>query len=150
MNENNVIKGIIKAISISDTKGTKKKNVPRAVCVENSGIENDAHAGTPVRQISLLADESVEKIRKKMPEISSGAFAENITTSGINLIKLAIGTKLKVGNDVILSVSQIGKECHSPCHIYKTVGDCVMPREGIFAVVIKGGAIKPGDGICTL
>lgn len=148
MNENNAVEGIIKAISISDTRGTKKRNVPQAVCIENFGIEHDAHAGSPVRQISLLADESIEHIRKKMPEIQPGAFAENITTGGIDLLKLKIGTKLKIGNEVVLSVSQIGKECHTPCHIYRTVGDCVMPREGIFAVVEKGGLIKPGDTIC--
>lgn len=110
------------------------------------GIVGDAHAGNWHRQVSLLADESVEKMRSKFPDIPIGAFAENILTQGIEVSKLPVGTKLQIG-EVILQVTQIGKECHADCAIRKQVGDCVMPREGIFAIVLAGGIIRPGDGI---
>lgn len=110
------------------------------------GIVGDAHAGNWHRQVSLLADESVEKMRSKFPDIPIGAFAENILTQGIEVCKLPIGTKLQIG-EVTLQVTQIGKECHADCAIRKQVGDCVMPREGVFAIVLAGGIIRPGDGI---
>lgn len=139
------IKGKIKAISISKEKGVKKENVETALLKEDFGIVNDAHAGDHLRQVSLLAIESINKIKNKLPEIIPGAFAENITTEGINLTELSIGTKLRIGKNSLLEISQIGKKCYSPCRIYRMVGDCIMPREGIFAKVIKGGIIKKGD-----
>lgn len=141
------ITGKIKAISISKEKGVRKENVKGAILRENFGIVNDAHAGNWHRQVSLLAMESVNKIKRRLPGIIPAAFAENITTEGINLTELPVGTKLKIGKKTVLEISQIGKECHSPCIIYRMVGDCVMPREGIFARVIRGGTITIGDRI---
>lgn len=139
--------GRVVALSISPQKGIKKENVSSAFFREDFGIEHDAHAGTHNRQVSLLADESIDKIRKKLPTISPGAFAENITTKGIDLTALDIGATLKLGSDVVLSITQKGKICHTRCHIYYTVGDCVMPKEGVFARVVRGGVLKPGDAI---
>ena len=140
--------GKIEAISISTQKGIPKSNVDSAILRENWGIEGDAHAGEWHRQISLLADESIDKIRNAgLPEVKAGAFAENITTKNIDLLSVKIGTKLRIGNDIILEITQIGKECHTRCVIYETVGDCVMPREGIFAKVLHGGKIKINDKI---
>ena len=133
------------AVCISKEKGTVKTSVPEIIVRDNHGIIGDAHAGEGNRQVSLLAAESVDKIREKLPDIKAGAFAENILTLSIILHELPIGTKLQI-NDTILEVTQIGKECHNDgCVIKKKTGDCVMPREGIFASVIKGGRIKPGD-----
>jgi MOSC domain-containing protein YiiM len=116
--------------------------------LENLGLEKDAHAEADIiRQVSLLARESIEKIRAKGLDVSYGDFAENLTTEGIDLPALPVGTKLKVGDKVLLEVSQIGKVCHNRCNIFYTVGDCVMPREGIFAKVIAGGEIKVNDEI---
>lgn len=140
-------KGKIKAISISTKKGTKKNNVPEAELKVDLGMEGDAHAGNWHRQISLLAVESIDKMIAKGANVSPGNFAENITTEGIELVKLPIGSRLKVGNGIELEVTQIGKECHSRCEIFKQVGDCIMPREGIFAKVMKAGKIKVGDTI---
>ncbi|MBU2598209.1 MAG: MOSC domain-containing protein, partial [Actinobacteria bacterium] len=105
----------------------------------------DAHSGKWHRQVSLLSKESINKMRKKGFNISSGSFAENITTEGIDLLKISIGNRLKIGNDVILEVSQKGKVCPRPCSIYYKIGDCIMPKEGIFAKVIKPGKVKAGD-----
>lgn len=138
-------KGKIIAVSISDKKGAKKKNVESALLKEDFGIIGDAHAGTQNRQVSLLAEESIEKMRNKGLKLKSGDFAENITTTGIDLLSLRLGDKLKAGAEVILEVSQIGKECHTRCAIYYQAGDCVMPTDGIFARVLKGGVIKTGD-----
>jgi MOSC domain-containing protein YiiM len=114
--------------------------------LENLGLENDAHAEADIiRQVSLLAKESIEKIRAKGLDVQYGDFAENLTTEGIDLPSLPVGTKLKVGDGVLLEVSQIGKVCHNRCNIFYTVGDCVMPREGIFAKVLAGGEIKVND-----
>ena len=140
-------KGRIKAISISKKKGTRKINVPGADLKVDLGIEGDAHAGNWHRQISLLAIESIDKMIAKGADVSPGDFAENITTAGLELAKLPIGCKLKVAETVELEVTQIGKECHSQCEIFRQVGDCIMPREGIFAKVIKAGKIKVGDAI---
>lgn len=116
--------------------------------MENLGLENDAHAQADIiRQVSLLAKESIEKIRAKGLDVNYGDFAENLTTEGIDLPALPIGTKLKVGRKVLLEVTQIGKVCHNRCNIFYTVGDCVMPREGIFAKVLAGGEIKINDPI---
>ncbi|AOY76632.1 MOSC domain-containing protein [Clostridium formicaceticum] len=135
------------AINISQKKGEKKIPVEKAIFIENFGIEGDAHAGDWHRQVSLLAEESADKIRAAgMPEIKEGDFAENITTYGIEVSKLPIGTKLKIG-ETLQEVTQIGKECHQHCAIYHQVGDCVMPREGIFTKVLKGGVVAAGDPI---
>ena len=143
-------KGRIKAISISVKKGTKKSNVPAAEVKVDLGIEGDAHAGNWHRQISLLAIESIDKMIAKGADVSPGDFAENITTEGIEVAKLPIGCKLRVAETIELEVTQIGKECHSRCEIFQQVGDCIMPREGIFAKVITAGKIKVGDTIEVL
>ncbi|MCE1188993.1 MAG: MOSC domain-containing protein [Ignavibacteria bacterium] len=138
----------ITAISISEKKGIPKSNVQQAELRTDYGIVGDAHAGNWHRQVSLLALESIEcMIQKGLPNLRPGNFAENITTTGIDLIKLPIGAKLKLGNEALLEVTQIGKECHSRCAIYNTAGDCVMPREGIFARVIHAGVVCVNDQI---
>jgi MOSC domain-containing protein YiiM len=137
----------IVAVSISPKKGVKKTNILLGRLIENYGLENDAHAGDWHRQVSLLAVESISKIRGKGLDVNPGDFAENITTKGIKLWELPVGTRLKLGKDALVEVTQIGKECHDRCAIYKQVGDCVMPREGIFVKVLKGGTIGPSDGI---
>lgn len=134
------------AVCISEKKGTVKHPVPEIQLKINHGIVGDAHAGNWHRQVSLLADESVEVMRRKFPNIPTGAFAENILTKGITLSTLPVGTKLRIG-EVLLKVTQIGKECHADCAIRRQVGDCVMPREGIFSVVLEEGVIRPGDPI---
>jgi MOSC domain-containing protein YiiM len=143
-------KGEVLSVNIGSEKGKKKTPVLKSRAIENQGLAGDAHAGAEKRQVSLLAVESFEKIREKGLDVSFGDFAENLTTRGIDLPALPIGTKIRIGRDVILEISQIGKVCHDRCHIYHTVGDCVMPREGIFGIVIKGGEILPGDSICRL
>lgn len=136
----------VEAVCISENKGERKKPVESVELRENHGIVGDAHAGEWHRQVSLLATESIEKMRKLGLDVTAGDFAENITTSGIELVSLPIGTRLQVG-ETLLEVTQIGKECHTRCAIYYQAGDCVMPKEGIFAKVITGGTIKPGDGV---
>ena len=131
----------VKAVCISERKGTMKHEVPEIHVKIKHGIEGDAHAGDWHRQISLLGTESVDKLRHILPDIPAGAFAENILTEGITLYKLPIGTKLRVG-EALLEVTQIGKECHSHCEIYKVMGDCIMPREGVFTRVLHGGTIS--------
>lgn len=133
------------AISTSENKGERKKNVEKAMLLKNIGIEGDAHAGFAHRQVSLLAIESVEKMRAKGLDVNPGDFAENLTTEGLDLVSLPIGTRLKAGKGVYLRVTQIGKECHNRCAIYYQAGDCVMPREGIFTEVLLGGQIFAGD-----
>lgn len=139
--------GKILAVNISQKKGEKKNTVHCGEFLENLGLVNDAHAEPGIRQVSLLAKESIEKIRARGLDAQYGDFAENLTTEGIDLPSLPIGTRLKVGDKVLLEVSQIGKTCHNRCNIFYTVGDCVMPREGIFARVIRGGEIKIHDAI---
>jgi MOSC domain-containing protein YiiM len=140
--------GKILAVNISQKKGEKKNNIACGLFLENLGLENDAHAEADIiRQVSLLAKESIEKIRAKGLDVQYGDFAENLTTEGIDLPSLPIGTRLKVGGKVLLEVSQIGKVCHNRCNIFYTVGDCVMPREGIFVKVLTGGEIKVNDPI---
>lgn len=138
------------AVNIAEKKGMKKKDIGRAFVKENYGIENDAHSGHWHRQVSLLAMESINKMKQKGLTVEPGSFAENITTEGINLPSLPIGTTLQIGNDVVLEITQLGKVCHDRCAIYYEAGDCVMPREGIFAKVIKGGWIEKGDEIKLL
>jgi MOSC domain-containing protein YiiM len=139
--------GKILSVNISEKKGEKKQNLPRGLFLEDIGLDGDAHAESGIRQVSLLAKESIEKIRAKGLNVQYGDFAENITTEGIDLPALPIGTRLKVGGNVILEVTQIGKVCHARCNIFYTVGDCVMPREGIFAKVLVGGEVQVDDRI---
>lgn len=141
-------KGRITAISISTRKGIPKTNVPSARLIENFGIEGDAHAGNWHRQVSLLALESIEKMRSKgLPLLRPGIFAENLTTEFLNLPEIKVGTRIKVGQEAEIEITQIGKECHTHCAIYQKAGDCIMPKEGIFARVIKSGEIFTGDEI---
>lgn len=138
----------IVSINISDKKGMRKKAVESAVLKENYGIESDAHAsGDWHRQISLLAMESIKKMQDMGLKVGSGDFAENLTTEGIDLISLPVGTRITVGEETEVEVSQIGKVCHKRCAIYYQAGDCVMPKEGIFAKVLRGGTVKKGDEI---
>jgi MOSC domain-containing protein YiiM len=139
--------GKVLAVNISPAKGEKKNNIGCGLFIENLGIKNDAHAEAGIRQVSLLARESIEKIRAKGLDVNYGDFAENLTIEGIDLPSLPIGTRLKIGLEVLLEVTQIGKVCHNRCNIFYTVGDCVMPREGIFAKVLTGGEIKIDDQI---
>ena len=134
------------AVCISEKKGTVKHPVEEVQLKVDHGIVGDAHAGNWHRQVSLLSDESVEKMRVKYPDIPVGAFAENILTQGLVLYELPVGTRLQVG-EALLEVTQIGKECHSDCAIRQQVGDCVMPREGIFAKVLKEGTVRAGDEV---
>lgn len=138
--------GKVLAVCISERKGTMKHPVSEAQLRAGHGIEGDAHAGPWHRQVSLLATESVEPMRAVLPELPAGAFAENILIEGLELKTLPIGTRLRVGG-ALLEVTQIGKECHKDCAIRQQVGDCVMPREGIFARVLMGGAVRPGDPV---
>ena len=135
------------AVCISEKKGTMKHEVPEIQVKKEHGIVGDAHAGNWHRQVSLLGSESVDKMKKVFPDIPIGAFAENILTEGVTLYQLPIGTKLQIGGQVLLEVTQIGKECHADCAIRKQVGDCVMPREGIFTIVLEEGTIRAGDPI---
>ena len=142
--------GKILSVNISDKKGEKKHNVGAARAIVNQGLENDAHIGMAIRQISLLAAESVEKIRQKGLNVQYGDFAENLTTQGIELYTLPLGTKFRIGKDILLEVTQIGKTCLAPCAIYHAVGDCVMPKEGIFVRVLSEGVINVGDEITVV
>lgn len=141
--------GRVVSINISKQKGTTKQPVSEAVLIENFGIEGDAHAGTGHRQVSLLDVTSIRKMEQYgLKGLCFGKFAENITTEGLDLSKIDIGTRLKIGDEVVLEISQIGKKCHGDgCEIARTVGVCIMPKEGLFARVIKGGKIKVGDCI---
>jgi cyclic pyranopterin phosphate synthase len=142
------MQGKIKAISISKKKGIPKSNVKSVKLIEDFGLEGDAHGGNWHRQVSLLAVESIDKMRSAgLPNLRPGAFAENITTEFLVLPTLAIGTRIMIGQSTELEVTQIGKECHSKCAIFFKIGDCVMPKEGIFAKVIRGGEIKINDEI---
>lgn len=143
----NKIKGKIVAVCRSEKKGTIKKEIAEGLLIKDFGLERDAHSGKWLRQISLLGVESINKMKGKGFKIIYGDFAENLTVEGIVLYQLPLGTKLKVGENVLLEVTQIGKECHHGCEIRKKIGDCVMPREGIFARVLEGGKVKAGDEI---
>ncbi|RKY94157.1 MAG: MOSC domain-containing protein [Ignavibacteriae bacterium] len=147
MRNDSTSNGRIAAISISKKKGIPKSNVASAKLIENWGIDGDIHAGNWHRQISFLAMESIDKMRAKgIPSLRPGAFAENITTEFIDIPHLQIGSKVKIG-EAELVITQIGKECHDKCAIFVKVGDCVMPREGIFAKVLKPGRIKVDDRV---
>ena len=139
--------GTIRAVCISKEKGTQKTNVGTGMLVPDHGLEEDAHAGNWHRQVSLLAMESIEKMRVLGADVGPGDFAENLTTEGIDLVSLPIGARLRISDTAIGEVTQIGKECHSHCAIYQQVGDCVMPREGIFIRILSGGQVSEGDPI---
>lgn len=138
--------GKVVAVCISEKKGERKKPVNEIMVMENHGIVGDAHAGDWHRQMSLLALESIRKMQSKGLDVTTGDFAENITTEGVDLPSLAVGTRLSIG-ETLNEVTQIGKECHTRCAIYHQAGDCVMPREGIFVKVLKGGSIRVNDKI---
>ncbi|MDR1086487.1 MAG: MOSC domain-containing protein [Deltaproteobacteria bacterium] len=140
------MEGKIVAVCLSEAKGTPKKAVASGRLIDNFGLENDAHAGPWHRQVSLLSFQKVEEFNKKGAEVDHGAFGENILVDGIDLRLVPVGSRLTVG-PAVLEVTQIGKECHSRCQIYHRVGDCIMPREGIFARVISGGEVKNGDPV---
>lgn len=141
--------GVLKAICISEEKGTQKHEIEVAVLVEDWGIERDAHAGKWHRQVSMLSYEKIEEFRAKGAEVDFGAFGENLIVEGFDLRTIPVGTKFQIG-DVLLELTQIGKECHSHCEIYKIMGDCIMPREGVFTKVLRGGLIRPGDEVIRL
>ena len=138
--------GTLLAVSVSETKGVRKTNKERVRLKAEGGIEGDAPAGEWHRQVSLLAQESIDKMRALGLDVTAGDFAENLTTTGIDVPHLSIGDHLAVG-EAELEITQIGKECHTRCAIYHQAGDCVMPKEGVFARVLKGGDVKPGDAV---
>jgi len=136
----------VKALCVGPKKGEPKRPVPEARFRAGHGIEGDAHAGSWHRQVSLLADEDIETVRRAgLPDVLPGAFAENVVLSGLDLGAVGLGTRLRLGEDVVLAVTQIGKVCHAPCEIARASGDCLMPRLGLFARVEKGGSVRPGD-----
>ena len=136
------------AVCISEKKGTVKENVGKGVFQENLGFVGDAHADCAThRQVSMLDISSINKMRDMGLNVNPGDFAENLTTEGIELIALPVGQRIKVGKEVLLEITQIGKECHAGCAIFKQVGKCIMPKEGVFARVIRGGEIKTDDEI---
>jgi MOSC domain-containing protein YiiM len=141
--------GTVLAVCTSKKKGTRKRNVERAELRPDWGIVGDAHAANWHRQVSLLAWESIEKMRALGLKVSAGSFAENITTQGLTLTELPVGTRLRLG-EALVEVTQIGKVCHERCAIYYQAGDCVMPREGIFVKVLKGGFVAVADLIEVL
>jgi len=147
--------GTIKSINLSHKKGIAKKPVTEGLLIEDFGLEDDAHGGPGIAQVSLLALESIRqqkaclKNKEQLEHLAPGDFAENITTEGLDLTELKVGDIFKVGADSLLELSRIGKECHTGCAIYRESGDCIMPREGIFAKVIKGGRISVGDEVKT-
>ena len=140
------LRGRVVAVSASARKGEKKVPVPSVTLVPEHGVRGDAHAGPGTRQVSLLAEESIAKMRKKGLAVGPGDFAENVTVEGIVLPALAIGTRLRVG-EALLEITRIGKECHERCAIFLQAGDCVMPREGVFARVVSGGKVAAGDAV---
>lgn len=141
--------GEIIAICISEKRGTQKKRIPEAEFVEDWGIKGDAHAGKWHRQVSLLSHDKIEAFRARGAEVADGAFGENLVVEGFDFAKIAVGTRFRC-NDVILELTQIGKECHNGCEIFKKMGDCIMPREGVFTRVLHGGIVREGDELVVL
>ena len=139
-------RGRIVAVSVSGRKGERKTPVPRATLVPGHGLARDAHAGPGPRQVSLLAAESIARMKAKGVDVGPGDFAENVTVEGLELASLKVGDRLAVG-EALVEITQIGKECHDRCAIYFQAGDCVMPREGVFARVLRGGSVAPGDPV---
>lgn len=142
--------GVVVSVNVSTATGTRKTCVASAELRVGHGLVGDAHAGEWHRQVSLLSLASIEKMRRQGLELAPGDFAENLTIAGLEVWALPVGTRLRVGEAVELEVTQIGKECHFGCDIRRQVGDCVMPREGIFARVVTGGAVRPGDAVRVL
>ncbi len=138
------------AVNLSAKKGQRKKNISQGLLVREYGLEHDAHAGDWHRQVSLLGMESIDKMQRAGLKVGPGDFAENLTTEGIKLFNLSLGTRLKIGTSAIGEVTQIGKECHTRCAIFHQAGDCLMPREGIFIRVIKGGPVMVNDDLEVL
>lgn len=136
--------GKVMAVCTSPAKGTQKTNVGEALFIEDFGLEGDAHAGKWHRQVSLLSHDKIEEFRKRGAEVADGAFGENLVVEGFDFRNLPVGTRFRC-NDVVLEMTQIGKECHHGCEIFQKMGECIMPREGVFAKVIKGGRIRTGD-----
>lgn len=141
--------GKVIAVCTSPAKGTQKTNVGEALFIEDFGLEGDAHAGKWHRQVSLLSYDKIEEFRKRGAEVADGAFGENLVVEGFDFRTLPVGTRFCC-NDVILEMTQIGKECHHGCEIFQKMGDCIMPREGVFAKVIKGGRIHTGDNMVIM
>ena len=139
--------GKVVSLAVSTKKGIPKTCVEQVVVVENHGVEGDAHAGPWHRQVSLLAQEGIQTMVDKGPTVGFGDFAENIATEGIDWLKVPVGTRVALGGDVVIEITQIGKTCHKPCAIFHRAGDCIMPREGIFGKVVKGGVLRVGDSI---
>jgi MOSC domain-containing protein YiiM len=137
----------IVSINVSKHKGTQKTAIDHVEVIKGHGLKDDAHAGPWHRQVSFLASESIETARNTGLDVGSGDFAENITTSGIDWKQVPVGCRLQIGNQVIMEITQIGKECHNKCAIYYKAGDCIMPKEGIFASVVEGGTIQVNDPI---
>ncbi|MDY6904914.1 MAG: MOSC domain-containing protein [Thermodesulfobacteriota bacterium] len=135
------------SIAISKHKGTRKQQIETAELIENHGLENDAHAGDWHRQVSFLASEQIDGARAQGLDVTFGDFAENIATTGVDWKSLPVGTRVGIGETAIVEITQIGKTCHNKCAIYYQAGDCIMPREGVFARVIRGGRIECGDAI---
>lgn len=142
--------GQVIAVCTSAAKGERKTDIGKGLLVKGFGLEGDAHGGDWHRQVSLLADESIAKMRAAGLEVGVGDFAENLTTRGLDLCSLPIGTRLRVGATAQLEITQIGKICHERCAIFYQAGDCVMPREGIFAVVLEGGTVQTGDPVTVV
>ncbi len=140
------MKGRIIAVCSAPEKGMIKKDVKEGTLIEGIGLEGDAHAGFMHRQVSLISMEDIRTMMVKLPTLAPGSFAENLTTEGFDLSKLKIGDRLIAG-ETLLEVSEIGKECHSGCEVFKQTGECIMPKKGIFTKVIKGGKVKAGDTI---
>jgi MOSC domain-containing protein YiiM len=141
--------GLLAAVCIGEETGKRKRPVPRAELRIDFGVVGDCHAGSG-RQVSLLAEESIAKMRAKGLAVGPGDFAENLTTRGLALHSLPVGTRIRIGEAVDLELTQIGKECHAACEIRRTTGSCIMPSEGVFARVLAGGEVKPGDGVQVL
>ncbi len=139
--------GKVVSLAVSTKKGIPKTCVEQVVVVENPGVEGDAHAGPWHRQVSLLAQEGIQTMVDKGLTVGFGDFAENIATEGIDWLKVPVGTRVALGGDVVIEITQIGKTCHKPCAIFHRAGDCIMPREGIFGKVVKGGVLRVGDSI---
>ena len=137
----------IVSIAVSDKKGTRKHSVEKIELIEDYGISGDAHAGKWHRQVSFLASESIERARNRGLDVTFGDFAENIATSGIDWKTVPVGTKYRLGEKALVEITQIGKECHNKCAIYYKAGDCIMPKEGVFARVLQGGIVRCGDRI---
>ena len=139
--------GRILAVCRSDNKGEKKRDIGSGELVADVGLKGDGHAGGGHRQLSLLAKESIDKMVAMGLKVGPGDFAENLTTEGIDLVALPVGTRLRIGQTILLEITQIGKECHARCNIYYQAGDCVMPKEGVFAEIKSGGVVRCGDAI---